>query len=154
MTIVLTTGCYLNTSSVVHFCSSPLFIPDSFNEPFPCPFNTMDFGHSTARRFVGYSCKSPTKAHLLAKTPSSFIQHVNELGYFYISPFTSGHTLHQLLPAFISYPQELVYAPYDSKPLVQFHPAFAYPKEQGIAVSIVQVSTKQTRSHLAGFVVS
>ena len=79
MTIVLTTGCYLNTSSVVHFCSSPLLIPDSFNEPFPCPFNTMDFGHSTARWFVGYSCKSPTKVHLLSETPSSSIQHVKEL---------------------------------------------------------------------------
>jgi len=42
----------------------------------------MDFGHSTARRFVGYSCKSPTKVHLLSETPSSFIQHVKELSLF------------------------------------------------------------------------
>jgi len=82
MAIVLTIGCYLNTSSMVHFCSSQLFIPDSFNEPYPCPFNTMDFGHSTARRFVNYSCKSPTKVHPLSEIPSSFKKHVKELSLF------------------------------------------------------------------------
>ena len=78
----MTTGWNLNTSSVVHLRSSPLPIPDPFSEPFPCPFNTMDFGHSTARRFAGYSCKSPAKVHSLSETPSSFIQHVKELSSF------------------------------------------------------------------------
>src|ERR1035437_3535506 len=79
ITIVLTTGWNLNTSSVVHLRSSPLSIPDPFSEPFPCPFNTMDFGHSTARRFAGRPCRPPAKVHPFSGTPSSFIQHVKEL---------------------------------------------------------------------------
>jgi len=90
----LATGCYLNTSSVVHLRSSPLFSPDGFTPPFPCPFNTIDFGYSTARRFVGSSCKTPTKVHYFSVTPSSFIQHVIELSFISkICPLTSGHTL-------------------------------------------------------------
>jgi hypothetical protein len=73
---------HFNTLSVVHFRSSPLSIPDPFYEPFPCPFNTMTFDHSTARRFVGFSCKTPTKVHLFSEIPSSSIQHVNELPLF------------------------------------------------------------------------
>ena len=92
MTIVLTTGCYLNTSSVVHFRSSPLFIPVPFSEPFPCPFNTVDFGHSTARRFAGCPCRPPAKVHPFSGTPSSFIQHVYELSSFLNLSSTSGHT--------------------------------------------------------------
>jgi len=62
----------------------------------------MDFGHSTARRFAGYSCKSPAKVHPLSETPSSFIQHVKELSLFSkFVRFTSGHTPHFLTYYFV-----------------------------------------------------
>jgi DNA repair protein RadC len=78
--------------------SSPLFSPDGFTPPFPCPFNTIDFGYSTARRFVGSSCKTPTKVHYFSVTPSSFIQHVIELSFISkICPLTSGHTYVELV---------------------------------------------------------
>jgi len=47
--------------------------------PFPCPFNTIDFGYSTARRFATSACTAIAKVHPFAETPSSFIQHVKEL---------------------------------------------------------------------------
>lgn len=78
---VWTTGCYHNTSSVVHLRSSPLFIPDGLIPPFPCPFNTIPFGYSTARRFATSACTAIAKVHLFSETPSSFIQHVKELIY-------------------------------------------------------------------------
>lgn len=36
-------------------------IPDPFSESFSRPFNAIDFNHSAARWFVGYSYNSPTK---------------------------------------------------------------------------------------------
>ena len=52
-----------------------------FTPPFPCPFNTIDFGYSTARRFAISACTAIAKDHPLPRTPSSFIQHVKELSY-------------------------------------------------------------------------
>ena len=101
---VLTTGYYLNLSSVVYLRSSPLFIPDGLLHLFlmaclflkvfvsslrsvPCPFNTIDFGYSTARRLTISACTAIAKDHPFVETPSSFIQHVIELSllnsYFY-----------------------------------------------------------------------
>jgi DNA-binding XRE family transcriptional regulator len=59
--------------------SSPLFIPDSFSEPFPYPFNTIAFVHSTARRFATSACTAMAKVHPVSETLSSFIQHAKEL---------------------------------------------------------------------------
>jgi len=45
----------------------------------PCPFNTIDFGYSTAGRFAISACTATAKDHPFAETPSSSIQHVKEL---------------------------------------------------------------------------
>ena len=47
--------------------------------PFPCPFNTIAFGYSTARWFATSACTAIAKALSFSGTPSSFIQHVKEL---------------------------------------------------------------------------
>ena len=60
--------------------------------PFPCPFNTIDFGYSTARRFAISACTAIAKVHPFVETPSSSIQHVKELSLLKIRNFTSGHT--------------------------------------------------------------
>ena len=47
--------------------------------PFPWPFNTIDFGYSTARRFAISACTAIAKVHPFEETPSSSIQHVKKL---------------------------------------------------------------------------
>jgi len=61
-------------NSYVLVAKNGQFIPDSFFEFFPGPFNAMDFSPSTARWLVGYSFKLLTKDHAFAETPSFFIQ--------------------------------------------------------------------------------
>ena len=83
MTIVLTTGCYLNTSSVVHFCSSPLFIPDSFNEPFSLSVQHHGFWPQHRKAVCWLLLQVANEGSFpFQKTPSSSIQHVKELSLF------------------------------------------------------------------------
>jgi hypothetical protein len=101
-----------NTSSVVHVCSSPLFIPDSFSEPFTHELfilngiRDLTSFDSLSAQYHGFcpqhrqavfwllllvtelaEAKSPTKDHALSETPSSFIQHVNERSLLLNSSF-------------------------------------------------------------------
>ena len=62
-------------NSCVLVAKNGQLIPDSFSESFSHPFTVMDFSNSSARWFVGYSCKSSTKDQSLSETPSYFIQH-------------------------------------------------------------------------------
>ena len=92
MTIVLTTGCYHNTSSVVHSRSSPLSIPDTlmclfFVRSAPWLLSTAPQGDLPAahagrqRRIISF----PESLHLLY----SMLKNLSR-------PFTSGHTVRQL----------------------------------------------------------